>query len=98
MAQRKAQAGSDETREELPATRPTRSEGETHGTPGLGERLRGFLSSPPEEEAPGDEEASTRVKARAAHISGRERLYADVGGAVIGLGGAVALLNFVLLK
>ena len=29
---------------------------------------------------------------------GRERLYTDIGGAVIGLGGAAALLNFVLLK
>ncbi len=28
----------------------------------------------------------------------RERLYTDIGGAVIGIGGAAALLNFVLLK
>ncbi len=32
------------------------------------------------------------------HISRRERLYAELGGALIGLGGAAALLNFVLLK
>jgi len=28
----------------------------------------------------------------------RERLYADIGGAIIGLAGALALINFVLLK
>jgi hypothetical protein len=36
--------------------------------------------------------------AMAAWKPSRDRLYTDIGGAVIGLGGAAALLNFVLLK
>jgi hypothetical protein len=54
------------------------------GTPamlsGLGERLRQFLRAP----------------LGATGNPSRERLYADIGGAVIGLGGAVALINLVL--
>ena len=36
--------------------------------------------------------------AKAERIPKRDRLYTDIGGAVIGLGGAAALINFVLLK
>jgi hypothetical protein len=54
------------------------------GTPaalsGLGERLRHFLRAP----------------LGTARNSARERLYADIGGAVIGLGGAVALIELML--
>ena len=69
----------------------------TQGTPGLGERLRGLFSISPEEARPAEDSAPTRA-VRPARNFGREQLYADIGGALIGLGGAAALLNFVLLK
>ena len=71
------------------------------GKPGLGERLRGYFSDLPEEAPPEEDSDPARAETRAVRptrISGREQLYADIGGAVIGLGGAAALLNFVLLK
>jgi len=57
----------------------------THGAP------EGLLTEP----------ASAQVKAQTEPTErnlARERLYADIGGAVIGLSAAAALLNFVLLK
>ena len=43
--------------------------------------------------------AASRTRAtKAERNPKRERLYTDIGGAVIGIGGAAALLNFVLLK
>jgi hypothetical protein len=71
------------------------------GKPGLGERLRNFFSGSPEAEAEVEAEALVAERARAAKAERnpkRERLYTDIGGAVIGIGGAAALLNFVLLK
>jgi hypothetical protein len=35
---------------------------------------------------------------KAERVPKRDRLYTDIGGAIIGLGGAAALINFVLLK
>ena len=69
----------------------------TQGKPGLGERLRRPSSNSPEEARREEDSAPTRA-ARPARKFGREQLYADIGGALIGLGGAAALLNFVLLK
>ena len=67
--------------------------------------FRRFFSSPPErparEEAPVAEEPPAAEEAPGGEVvrsRGRDRLYTDIGGAIIGLGGAAALLNFVLLK
>jgi len=66
------------------------------------------LSSAAEEHAQapkGEEETEVEAlparrtrAAKAERNAKRERLYTDIGGAVIGIGGAAALLNFVLLK
>jgi hypothetical protein len=71
------------------------------GKPRLGERLRGYFSELPEKAPPAEDSDPARAETRAViptRVSGREQLYADIGGTVIGLGGAVALLSFVLLK
>jgi hypothetical protein len=80
-------------------------EREAQGQSGIGERLRRFFSGPLEEEGYEDEpvgEEPTRTRpdkpARPARDRSRDRLYTDIGGAVIGLGGAAALINFVLMK
>jgi hypothetical protein len=60
----------------------------------------GFSGSP-EAEVEVEAEAPIVERTRAAKAERnpkRERLYTDIGGAVIGIGGAAALLNFVLLK
>lgn len=65
---------------------------------GLAGRVRRFFTGPEVEE---DGEAAATPQELAvvtARHPGRDRLYADIGGAVIGLGGAAALLDFVLLK
>ena len=46
---------------------------------------------------PPEPETTSPAGARERNLD-RERLYADIGGAIIGLSGAAALLNFVLLK
>ena len=73
--------------------------------PGRRERARlvspfllcpGRTRRPKPEEAPAaEEEPEEEVVTRS---RGRDRLYTDIGGAIIGLGGAAALINFVILK
>ena len=87
--------------EEAELARAARLERETQGRPGLGERLRNFFSRPPEAEVEVVAEAPVVERTRAAQAERNpkgQRLYTDIGGAVIGIGGAAALLNFVLLK
>ncbi len=96
--------------EEAELAHAARLEREAQGQPGIGERLRRFFSGPLvefEEEpiadeepirAPEVEERTPAPEAKPARDRSRDRLYTDIGGAVIGLGGATALLNFVLLK
>ena len=87
--------------EEAELARAARLERETQGRPGLGERLRNFFTGPSEAEKVVEAEAPVVERTRAAKAERspkRERLYTDIGGAVIGIGGAAALLNFVLLK
>ncbi|MDX6586037.1 MAG: hypothetical protein QOI31_510 [Solirubrobacterales bacterium] len=91
--------------EESELAREARHEREVQGKPGIGERLRNFFSGPLEAEVDEEEEAEVEAPAvkrtpaaEAERNPKRERLYTDIGGAVIGLGGAAALLNFVLLK
>jgi hypothetical protein len=113
MAKRAAQARSEEIREGMPPTlgsaaeehaqalrlellkstelaQTILSEGEKRPVPQTtdGPELR--LVESPAEGPPNPQQI--------ARHSGRERLYADIGGAVIGLGVAAALLNFVILK
>jgi hypothetical protein len=75
-------------REEAELSREARRREEQTGL-SLRERLREFFAGPVE--AAG-EAAEEHPPAR------HERLYTDLGGAVIGIGGAAALLNFVLLR
>jgi hypothetical protein len=88
--------------EESELAREANPEREAQGKPGIGERLRNFFSRPLEvEEEEAEVEAPVVERTRAAKAERshkRERLYTDIGGAVIGIGGAAALLNFVLLK
>ena len=78
------------------AARPAAKESESEC---LRDKVRRFFNGPDFEgevrEEPSAHEAASAVKAP--RDSGRLRLYTDVGGVVIGLGGAAALINFVLL-
>jgi len=78
------------------AARPAAKESESER---LRDKVRRFFNGPDFEgevrEEPSAHEAASAVKAP--RDSGRLRLYTDVGGVVIGLGGAAALINFVLL-
>ena len=65
--------------------------------------FRRFFSAPAKpaepEEAPAAEELSDEEEEEVVTRSrGRDRLYTDIGGAIIGLSGAAALINFVILK
>jgi len=66
---------------------------------GLRGRMRRFFNGPDEVEASEDTPSAREPEksAKPASRSGRERLYTAIVGAVIGLGGAAALINFVLL-
>jgi hypothetical protein len=87
--------------EEAELARQARTEREEQGRPGLGERLRNFFSAPPESEAEPEKvieapaSAQRAPKPKRERIPKRDRLYTDLGGAAIGLGGAAALINFV---
>lgn len=78
------------------AARPAAKESESER---LRDKVRRFFNGPDFEgevrEEPSAHEAASAVKAP--RDSGRLRLYTDVGGVVIGLGGAAALINLVLL-
>ncbi len=84
MAKREAQARSEIPRKGVPVTLSSAAFTAPHKA---------------EEEVEVEALAAPRIKAtKAERNPKRERLYTDIGGAVIGIGGAAALLNFVLMK
>ena len=76
-----------------PDARGTQFERKASGQDEVSERVRRFFMA----ETTGGEAVSGHA-AETTRLPLRDRLYTDIGGAVIGLGGAAALINFVLLK
>ena len=78
------------------AARPAAKESESER---LRDKVRRFFNGPALEEDAGEEPSASKTApiASEARVPSRMRLYTDIGGVVIGLGGAAALINFVLL-